>query len=102
MSLQELVLDRNRIKYIDPGALNPLNNLRELRIEENGLRSLSNIGVTPQLQVLHLGYNRVSDTAELERLMGLTELMEISLVNNPVVRKQIYRAVLLGKVRNRL
>mmetsp|Transcript_34109 Transcript_34109/g.96662 ORF Transcript_34109/g.96662 Transcript_34109/m.96662 type:complete len:1474 (-) Transcript_34109:585-5006(-) len=98
LSLQELVLDRNRIKYVDAGAFTPVYNLRELRLEENGLRSLSNVGVMPQLQALHLSYNRISDTAELERLVGLTELMEISLVNNPVVRKQVYRAVILGKV----
>lgn len=99
VSLQELVLDRNRIKYVDAGSFAPLNSLRELRMEENGLRSLSNIADLQRLQALHLGYNRVADTSEIDRLAGLTELLEISLVNNPVVRKQVYRGVLLGKVK---
>jgi len=97
-SLQELVLDRNRIKYVDAGALDPVQNLRELRMEENGLRSLSNLGNLPHLQALHLGYNRISDTSEIERITGLKALLEITLMNNPVVRKQVYRAVLLGKL----
>ena len=42
---QELVLDRNRIRYVDPDALSGLPRLRELRLEENGLRSLANLQV---------------------------------------------------------
>jgi Leucine-rich repeat (LRR) protein len=42
-NLEELVLDRNRIKFIDPSSFVGLVNLRELRMEENGLRSLSHL-----------------------------------------------------------
>jgi Leucine-rich repeat (LRR) protein len=48
---QELVLDRNRIRYIDPDAFVGLPRLRELHIEENGLRSLANLQYLTSLQV---------------------------------------------------
>ncbi len=49
--LQELVLDRNRIRYIDPDAFLGLSRLRELRLEDNGLRSLANLHTLSSLQV---------------------------------------------------
>lgn len=65
---QELVLDRNRIRYIDPDAFVGLPRLRELRLEENGLRSLANLHHLSALQALHLSFNRVSEAADLDRL----------------------------------
>ena len=45
------MLDRNRIRYIDPDAFVGLPRLRELHIEENGLRSLANLQYLTSLQV---------------------------------------------------
>lgn len=45
------MLDRNRIRYIDPDAFVGLGRLRELRLEENGLRSLGNLHHLTGLQV---------------------------------------------------
>lgn len=46
------MLDRNRIRYIDPDAFAGLPRLRELRMEENGLRSLAGLApLAPSLQV---------------------------------------------------
>ena len=67
---QELVLDRNRIRYVDSDSLVGLPRLRELRIEENGLRSLANLHSLTSLQALHVGYNRISEPVELDRLQG--------------------------------
>ena len=41
--VQELVLDRNRIRYIDPDAFAGLSSLHVLRMDENGLRSLTSM-----------------------------------------------------------
>lgn len=95
--LRELVLDRNRIKYIDPNALSNQVSLRELRLEENGLRSLAHLGPLPRLHSLHLGCNRVSDVVELDKLAELDSLTELSLSNNPVARKQVYRAMVVHR-----
>jgi Leucine-rich repeat (LRR) protein len=37
--LRELVMDKNRIKFVDADGFSGLTNLRELRLEENGLRT---------------------------------------------------------------
>jgi hypothetical protein len=62
--------------------------VQELRIEENGLRSMSNLHPLWHLKCLHLGMNRIVEVAEIEKLAVHTELMEITLSNNPVARKQ--------------
>ncbi len=48
---QELVLDRNRIRFLDAESLAGLPRLRELRLEDNGLRSLANLHTLTSLQV---------------------------------------------------
>eukprot|EP00949_MAST-11_sp_MAST-11-sp1_P004981 g4981.t1 len=95
--LRELVLDKNRIKYVDGDAFHGLSSLRELRMEENGLRSLSNFYM-PHLQSLYLGLNRISDLAELDKLANIPFLMELSLVSNPISRKQLYRANVIRRL----
>jgi Leucine-rich repeat (LRR) protein len=70
--LRELVLDKNKIKGLDPHSLTSLSRLRELRLEENGLRSLSNFHNLLKLQSLYLGYNRISEIGELERLASVS------------------------------
>lgn len=97
-SLRELVLDKNRIKYLDAGSFVGLVALRELRMQENGLRSLSNFQTLESLQVLALGYNRISDLPELDKLATLPSLTELWLANNPVARKQLYRPGLIKRL----
>jgi len=97
-SLRELVLDKNKVRHVDFGAMVSLINLRELRMEENGLKSLSNLVPLPRLQALHLGANRVADMADLDKLSPLPNVLELTLANNPVARKQLYRATTIMKL----
>ncbi|GLC71381.1 hypothetical protein PLESTF_001109300 [Pleodorina starrii] len=98
VNLQELVLDRNRIRYIDMDALQGLPRLRELRLEENGLRSLHGFHpVCRTLQALHVGSNRISEPADLERLSALSGLMELTLAGNPLSRKNSYRPMVVAR-----
>ena len=92
------MLDRNKIKALDAHSLAALANLRELRLEENGLRTLDHFAPLPKLQVLALGSNRILDVAELEKLGALPALQQIVLVNNPVARKQLYRPTLIRRL----
>ena len=94
-NLEELVLDRNRIKFLDPHSFEGLHSLRELRMEENGLRSLSHLSHLTRLHALHLTCNRVVDVAEVEKLVAHPELYELTLMSNPVTRKQVYRPMVL-------
>ncbi|KAG2449146.1 hypothetical protein HYH02_005893 [Chlamydomonas schloesseri] len=98
LALQELVLDRNRVRYLDSDQLCGVPRLRELRLEENGLRSLS--GLQPlarSLQALHVGSNRINEPADLDRLTLLTGLVELTLAGNPISRKNTYRAMVIAK-----
>eukprot|EP00945_MAST-04E_sp_MAST-4E-sp1_P005291 g5291.t1 len=96
--LRELVLDKNRVKYVDTNAFLGLSNLRELRLEENGLRSLSNFRNVHNLQLLYLGMNRISEMSEIDKLSSIPFLMELTLANNPVSRKQLYRANVIRRM----
>ena len=90
-------MDKNRIKFVDVDGFTGLTNLRELRLEENGLRSLSNFNL-PNLQSLYLGLNRVNDMAELDKLGSIPFLMEINMASNPLARKQLYRANVIRRL----
>ena len=94
-ALETLSLDRNRVKHLEPDAFAGLGNLRVLRMEENGLRSLAHFDALVSLRALHLGGNRVGEVSELEKLAPLAELGELTLAGNPVTRKQVYRPMAL-------
>jgi hypothetical protein len=96
--VRELVLDKNKIRHLDFGAMKSLVNLRELRLEENGLKSLANLGPLPRLQSLHLGSNRITDIADMDKLVALPCLLDCTLGNNPIARKQLYRATAIQKL----
>jgi len=104
---------------VHPDALSTLVRLTELRLDDNCIRSLaweapaaggaqhesttaaatgpaqSPTGsvrpgqVLPQLVVLQLRGNRLADTAELEKLGALPNLLEVSLAGNPVARREV-------------
>lgn len=66
-----------------------LENLRELHLEENRLRDLSYFSPLPSLERLYLGLNRIQDYNQLEKLKDLQNLMELSIISNPVSCLQI-------------
>lgn len=95
-SLTELVLDRNKIKNLNESSFVSQFNLRELHLEENRLKELSHLNSTlPSLERLYLGMNRLQEFSELEKLSGLTELIELSVVSNPVSRRLQHRSLLI-------
>ncbi|XP_063691021.1 leucine-rich repeat-containing protein 9-like isoform X3 [Bolinopsis microptera] len=100
--LRELVLDRNKIKCLSETSFCDQWNLLELHIEENRLKSLSNFHPLQKLQRLYLGMNRIQDLAELEKLECLPALKEISLTNNPVARRLMHRPLLVFRQPNLL
>lgn len=99
-SLRELVLNKNRIRQLGHNPLLGLSNLHELHLQENGVRTLTHLNTLKSLQSLHLGYNRINDLAEISHLVGLRQLVNIAMNNNPVARKQLYRPTLLCHVEN--
>eukprot|EP00931_Biecheleriopsis_adriatica_P065110 TRINITY_DN39743_c0_g1_i1.p1 TRINITY_DN39743_c0_g1~~TRINITY_DN39743_c0_g1_i1.p1 ORF type:complete len:1541 (+),score=395.74 TRINITY_DN39743_c0_g1_i1:64-4686(+) len=98
--LRELVIDKNKVKMIDEKSFEGLKALRELRAEDNGLKSLSNLSPLPRLRALYLSLNRVAELCELDKLRHLKHLLVIHLSQNPVARKPLYRSQLIGAVSN--
>lgn len=92
------VLDRNRIKSLDADSLGGLTALRELRMEDNGIRRLSHLSLLPALRCLQLGGNRVLDMAEVLKLTEATSVADLSLAGCPVSRKPGYRTAVLMRL----
>lgn len=67
-------------------------------MEENGLRSLSNIDKLEKLQFLFLHNNRITDFWEVEKLDSIQKLMELCLTSNPISKKPMYRASILKRL----
>jgi hypothetical protein len=99
---------------LEADALAPLLRLRELRLDDNLIRSLAITptaaaapgspmsqsaagggdssglaGLLPSLCVLQLSGNRLMDMVELDRLALLPSLLEVTLAGNPLARKQV-------------
>lgn len=98
LNLRELDLSTNNIKQIDSSSFIGQVNLRFLRLDENRIRYLSNLGPLSKLQCLQLNANRIQELLEIEKLQVLPNLMELSLMNNPVVRKNQYRILVIKRL----
>ena len=96
--LEELCLDKNRIKHLDGTAFSSLSSLRQLRVEENGLRTFSNMQYLTNLRTLHCGYNRITEMGELDELAEIPQLRDLNLCHNSVSRKPFYRVEFLKKI----
>lgn len=72
-----------------------------VQLEENGLRSLANIGPLPKLRSLFLAFNRLAELSEFDQLSperACPALQEVTVRNNPLARKHLYRAMLVRKL----
>jgi Leucine-rich repeat (LRR) protein len=96
--LCELDLSKNRIRQVVAGSFVGLAMLRELRMEEAGLRSLVNLVPLKSLHHLHLAFNRINDISELEKLASVGCITDITMCNNPVARRQLYRPTLICQI----
>ena len=96
--LKDVDLSKNRIRQFAASGTAGLSSLRELRMEEAGLRSLLNLAPLTSLTHLYLAFNRINDVGELEKLSNVGRITEISMSNNPVARKQLYRPTLIYQI----
>ena len=72
------------VQNIQEDSFYGLDNLKELHLEENRLRDLSNFTQLSSLERLYLGLNRITDYHQLEKLNPLHNLVELSIISNPV------------------
>ena len=97
-SLIELVLDRNKVKYIADKDLTSLKNILELHLEENRLKFLPDLSGLVSVHRLFLANNRIHELKELAKLTDLPFLIEVSFINNPISRKANYTTSLIQAV----
>ncbi|CAG5119813.1 unnamed protein product, partial [Candidula unifasciata] len=94
-NLKELVLDKNKIRQLSENSFTNLISLQELHLEDNRLRDLTGLGCLHNLSRLYLGNNRIQELTELDKIETLQHLMEISLVNNAITQRSMYRFILV-------
>ncbi|XP_069772401.1 leucine-rich repeat-containing protein 9 isoform X3 [Narcine bancroftii] len=98
--LTELSLEKNRVRIIHEKSFMSQRSLIELHLEENRMRDLNNLYQLVKLQRLFIGGNKIQDLGELEKLDSLPNLIELSVVENPVSRKMLYRPFLVFHLMN--
>ncbi|XP_075804213.1 leucine-rich repeat-containing protein 9 isoform X1 [Microtus pennsylvanicus] len=100
MVLQELVVDHNRIRAFNDSAFAKPSSLLTLHLEENRLRELGKLQSLVKLEKLFLGYNKIQEIAELEKLDVIPSLRELTVYGNPICRKMTHRHMLIFRLPN--
>ncbi|KAM8780976.1 leucine-rich repeat-containing protein 9 [Rhynchonycteris naso] len=100
LMLQELVVDHNRIRVFNDSAFAKPSSLLALHLEENRLRELSRLQPLVKLEKLFLGYNKIQDLTELEKLEGISSLRELTVYGNPICRKMLHQHMLIFRLPN--
>lgn len=96
--LRELDLSKNRIRQIDVNSFHAHHQIMILKLNENGLRSLANIEKLEKLQTLYISNNRIQELFEIEKLAELPNLLDLSLIHNPIARKPNYRMIVIKRL----
>ena len=69
-----------------------------LKLDDNLLKSVSNIEILESLQSLLMAGNRISEFSEIEKLGEMPNLMELNFNSNPISRKPNYRVYILKRL----
>jgi hypothetical protein len=97
--LRELVLDKNKIKYINETSfISQSQKLLELHIEENRLKDLANFDQLRNIEKLFIANNKINELCEIDRLLESQQMQELSLINNPISRKPHYRITVVDRL----
>mmetsp|Transcript_32017 Transcript_32017/g.72123 ORF Transcript_32017/g.72123 Transcript_32017/m.72123 type:complete len:189 (-) Transcript_32017:87-653(-) len=80
--LRILSVGRNLLKKLEK-LEDVSGTLEELWISYNALKTMDEINVLENLQVLYISNNLIADFGELDKLAGLAKFREILLVGNP-------------------
>jgi Leucine-rich repeat (LRR) protein len=83
--LRHLSLGHNFISAVDAKAVNNLQQLSFLSLENNQLTCLGGISILTSLTELYLGNNNISNIREIFYLKNLSQLVILDLYGNPVV-----------------
>ena len=90
--LREIILAKNRLRVIehDNFMCNPY--LRDLCLDENSIKTIEGVRILAHLQKLSVASNRIAEISDIEKgLEGLSQIIDVSFIGNPVGRKPLYR-----------
>ena len=96
--LKHLNLSKNKIKLIEMHSVSALDQMENLQLDENAIRTLNHLETMTNLKVLSLQGNRLNELQELDKLKSLDELTHLHLLSNPIAKKQLYRATVVNKL----
>ena len=90
-ALRKVNLSRNGIKKLGLDALKSSRGLRELRLSHNELKTIPPcVARTPNLRILDVGHNKISDWGDVSALSGLQRLEQLTLRGCPIASDPAY------------
>jgi hypothetical protein len=94
VTLQKLDLSFNQISEFS--GLEFLAELEELSLFKDQIQSLDRFPILPKLWLLGLGRNKISDLQEISHLYKLKTLRVLTLVDNPIQTKDVFKLTVLA------
>jgi hypothetical protein len=92
--LKKLDLSFNLISDFE--GLQSLLNLEELSLFKNKVTRLELFPILPRLRLLSLGRNKIAELGELQHLYKLKSLRVLTLIDNPIHEKDIFKLTVLA------
>jgi len=90
-------LSDNEINKLENFPL--LNRLRTLLVSNNHVNRISSLGESlPHLDTIILNNNKISNLSDIDPLEELPNLKTLSLIDNPIIKKQNYRLYVIHKL----
>ena len=84
-ALRKVNLSKNKLTKIGIDALKSSRGLRELRLAHNALKTIpACVASTPNLRILDVGHNNISDWGDLSALRDLNRLEQLTLRGCPI------------------
>jgi hypothetical protein len=93
-TLKKLDLSFNLISDFE--GLQSLLNLEELSLFKNKITRLELFPILPKLRLLSLGRNKIAELGELQHLYKLKALRVLTLIDNPIHEKDIFKLTVLA------
>jgi hypothetical protein len=94
VTLRKLDLSFNLITDFE--GLQSLINLEELSLFKNKITKLELFPILPKLRLLSLGRNKIAELSELQHLYKLKSLRIMTLIDNPIHEKDIFKLTVLA------
>ncbi|KAH0791016.1 dynein regulatory complex subunit 3 [Histomonas meleagridis] len=98
VTLKKLDLSFNQISSFD--GLETLVELEELSLFNNQIKKIEGFPILPKLKLLSLGRNKIEDLGELAHLFKLKALRVLTLTENPIREKEIFKLTVLAYLPN--